>query len=297
MRRLLNRLPITQIKIFFGRMLYRIVHLVYRTDRHIIVRNGIKYEVDLSEGMELSVFLFGHFQKHVSQNKYLSLPPDGTIFDVGANSGIMSLQFAKLVPAGKVYSFEPTFYAFSKLKRNIELNPELAKRIVTVQSFVSSSTSQKPGIKAYASWKVGGAIEGVRHRIHGGVEKSAGGIAAVSLDDFCEQEKIQRLDFIKIDTDGHELEVLKGGKKIIGRFNPLIIFELGIYVMDEREIDFSDYFEFFDSLAYSLFNSKNLKEINIHNYRKHVPLKGTIDILAVSNTRNVKRKSLLFNSV
>ena len=290
MRRLINRLPITQIKMFFGRILYRIVHLVYRTDRHIIVRNRIKYEVDLSEGIDLSMFLFGQFQKHVSQCKYLSLPQDGIIFDVGANSGMMSLQFAKLVPAGKVYSFEPTFYAFSKLKKNIELNPGLAKRIVAVQSFVSSSTSQKPHIKAYASWKVGGTVEGVRHRVHGGIEKSAEGTAAVSLDDFCEQEKIERLDFIKIDTDGHELEVLKGGKKVIGRFNPTIIFELGIYVMDERGIDFSDYLEFFDSLTYSLFNSKNFRKINTHNYRKHIPLNGAIDILAVSDTRSIKRK-------
>jgi len=260
---------------------------VYRTDRHIIVRNRIKYEVDLSEGIELSIFLFGQFQKHVSHNKYLSLPQDGIIFDVGANSGMMSLQFAKLVPAGKVYSFEPTFYTFSKLKRNIELNPEFAKRIVAVQSFVSSSTSEKADIKAYASWKVGGVVEGVRHRVHGGIEKSAEGTAAVSLDDFCERERIERLDFIKIDTDGHELEVLKGGKKVIGKFNPPIIFELGIYIMNERGIDFSDYLEFFDSLAYSLFNSKNFRKINTHNYRKHIPLKGTIDILAVSNAGNL----------
>jgi len=175
MRRLINRLPMTRIRIFLGRILYRIVHLVYWTDRRVIIRNGIKYEVDLSEGMDLSTFLFGQFQKHVSHNKYLPLPQDGIIFDIGANSGMMSLQFAKFVPAGKVYSFEPTFYVFSKLKRNMELNPELAKRIVAVQSFVSSSTSQKPDIKAYASWKVGGTVEGVRHRIHGGVGKSAEG--------------------------------------------------------------------------------------------------------------------------
>ena len=291
MRRLINRLPITRIKMFLGRILYRMVHLVYWTDRRIIVRSGIKYEVDLSEGIDLSMFLFGQFQKHVSHNKYLSLPQDGIIFDVGANSGMMSLQFAELVPAGKVYSFEPTFYAFSKLKRNMELNSGLAERIVAVQSFVSSSTSQKPDIKAYASWKVGGTVEGVRHRIHGGVGKSAEGVAAVSLDDFCEQEKIERLDFIKIDTDGHELEVLKGGEKVIGRFNPPIIFELGIYAMNERGIDFSDYLEFFGSLSYSLFNSKNFREINIHNYRKHLPLNGAIDVLALSGSASLKRKT------
>lgn len=284
MKRLINRLPITQIKIFFARILYRVVHLIYREDRRIIVRNGIKYEIDLSEVIDLSMFLSGNFQKHVSQNKRLSLPQDAIIFDVGANSGMMTLQFAKLVPLGKVYSFEPTFYAFSKLKKNLELNPELAERIVAIQSFVSSSKSEEPSIKAYASWKVGGTIKGVKHRVHGGIAKSTDGIGAVSLDDFCKQNEIKRLDFIKIDTDGHELEVLKGAQKVISKFSPIIIFEVGIYVMEERNIDFSDYLKFFDFLNYSLFNSKNLKEINTNNYHKHIPLKGTIDILATSNT-------------
>jgi FkbM family methyltransferase len=202
---------------------------------------------------------------------------------VGANFGAMTLPFAKLVPLGKVYAFEPTFYAFSKLKKNLELNPELSQRVVPVQSFVSSNTSQGSHLKAYASWKVVSSTEGPRHRIHGGIPKPADGIPAVSLDDFCRQNGIERLDFIKIDTDGHELEVLKGAQKVIDKFKPVIIFEVGIYVMEEANIDFSEYLNFFGFLNYSLFNSTGLKEITENNYYKYIPAKGTIDILAVPN--------------
>jgi FkbM family methyltransferase len=285
MKRLINRLPLTQIKLILGRILYHAVHLICRSDKRTIVRNGITYEIDLSEGIELSVFLFGSFQRHVSRNRYTSLPGDAVIFDVGANSGMISLQFAKLVPQGRVYAFEPTFYAFSKLKRNLELNPGLAKRVVAVQSFVSSSTLEKHDIKAYASWKVAGITDGIKHRIHGGVEKSTEGIGAVSLDDFCEQHKVARLDFMKIDTDGYELEVLKGAGKVISRFSPVIIFETGVYAMNERGLDFSDYIEFFNTRPYSLFNSINLKKINARNYDRYIPLKATIDILAVPDTK------------
>jgi len=282
-KRLINKLPITRIKILFARLIYQILHLVYPDDRRIIGRGGIKYEIDLSEGIDLSIFLFGGFQKHVSQNKRLSLPGDAVIFDVGANFGAMTLPFAKLVPLGKVYAFEPTFYAFSKLKKNLELNPELSQRVVPVQSFVSSNTSQGSHLKAYASWKVVSSTEGPRHRIHGGIPKPADGIPAVSLDDFCTQNGIERLDFIKIDTDGHELEVLKGAQKVIDKFKPVIIFEVGIYVMEEANIDFSEYLNFFGFLNYSLFNSTGLKEITENNYYKYIPAKGTIDILAVPN--------------
>jgi len=281
MRRLFNRLPITRIKMVVARILYRAVRLVLRRDQRIITRKGIRYEIDLSEGIDLSVFLFGNFQKHVASNKRLSLREDAVIFDVGANFGVMTLQYAKLAPLGKVYSFEPTHYAFSKLKRNLQLNPELGERIVAVQSFISSRTSANTDIKAYASWKVGGTVQDVKHGVHGGIAKPAQGIGAVSIDDFCEKEGIERVDFIKIDTDGHELEVLKGAEKVIARFRPTIIFEVGLYVMEEKNVDFSEYLNFFGFLDYSLFNSSNLRKIDANNYRKYIPSKGTIDILAL----------------
>lgn len=287
MKKFINQLPLTRMKLFLAGILYRIVHLLYRSDKRTIVRGGIKYEIDLSEAIDLSIFLFGSFQKHIHKNKYFSFSRDAVVLDVGANVGVMSLQFARLAPLGKVYSFEPTHYAFSKLQKNIELNPELSKRIVPIQSFVSSSTIQSPNIAAYASWKIAGKIEDARHQVHGGSVKTADGIAAVSLDDFCTRNEFARLDFIKIDTDGHELEVLKGAEKIIHKFNPVIIFEIGIYIMNEKGIKFSDYSEFFESLNYSLFNSTNLKKINTDNYLKHIPLKGTIDILAVSKTQKI----------
>src|SRR3954463_13566078 len=121
----INKLPITQIKIFFAKILYRATRLFYHKNIQLIKRGGINYEVDLSEGIELSLYLFGNFQKHVTQNAFLTINEDFTIIDIGANVGLMTLQFAQLVPKGKVYSFEPTFYALERLKKNLSLNEEL----------------------------------------------------------------------------------------------------------------------------------------------------------------------------
>ena len=97
------------------------------------------------------------------------------------------------------------------------------------------------------------------------------------MDIFCEEKEIKRLDFIKIDTDGHELEVLKGARKVITKFRPTIIFEAGLYLMEEENINFSDYLKFLGSLDYSLFTSSNLREIDAENYCNYIPSKGTID--------------------
>jgi FkbM family methyltransferase len=281
MKRLTNRLPLTRIKLFVAGIIYRALHFVLHKDKRIICRGGITYEADLSEAVDLSMFLFGKFQKHVSSSRYVNVPADAIIFDVGANFGIMSLQYARIVPQGRVYAFEPTHYAFSHLKRNLELNPGLSGHIVPVQTFVSSVSSEETDIRAYSSWKVTSEAKNQKHNVHGGTIQSAEGVGAVSLDDFCGKNGISRLDFIKIDTDGYEYEVFKGARQTIAEFKPDIIFEIGLYVMKEKGITFKHYADFFISLGYSMYNSSNFKYIDSENFREHIPEKGTIDILAI----------------
>jgi hypothetical protein len=69
--------------------------------------------------------------------------------------------------------------------------------------------------------------------------------------------------------------------KTIAGAKPEIIFELGQYVMKERGIDFVDYYQFFQSLHYRLSDAATNKPITLGNYKKMIPAKGTIDVLAV----------------
>ena len=271
----------TRAKMLLARWLYRILHVIYREDRRTIVRNAIRYEIDLREGIDLALFFFGNFQKHVVENKYVRIPQDAVIFDVGANMGSMALQFAKTYPTGRVYAFEPTHYAFAKLKRNVSLNPALGQRMTTIQCFLSDKTDEEHNISAYASWKVGGpSLQANHHPIHQGTIKFAEGIGAVTMDDFCSKELIKRLDLIKIDTDGHELEVLRGAERTIRKLKPIIIFEVMDCLMRERGVKFPEYLTFFDHLGYRLFDSKNLKNINIKNH-KRLFVKDYIEVLAI----------------
>ena len=119
------------------------------------------------------------------------------------------------------------------------------------------------------------------HPIHLGEAKSTEGVSSITIDDFFKKNDILKLDFIKIDTDGYEYEVFKGAKNTIAKFKPKIIFEIGIYLMEERGIDFSIYSNYFNSLNYQLFNSKTAEILTLNNYKNHIPEKGTIDIAAV----------------
>ena len=234
---LLNRLPITRMKLFIARVLYRMLTILLRQDQRYIRRDGINYKVDLTEGIDISIFLFGNFQSHITQNRYFSLPNDAIVFDIGANIGNMAFKFAQLVQKGCVYAFEPTNYAFNKFKINLALNPELSSRIVPLQLFVSEHSVNKHKIKAYSSWRIDGKYTNA-HPLHGGIIKSAESVPAITIDDFCREREIPRVNLIKIDTDGYEYSILRGAQKSLGKSLPYIIFEIGIYVMEERGISF-----------------------------------------------------------
>jgi FkbM family methyltransferase len=288
MVRLIRKLPLSRFKLAIARVLYRCVHLFLRDNCRIVERRAIRYELDLSEGFDLSVLLFGDFQRHVAQCKYLDLPTNAVVFDVGANFGIMSLRYSKIVERGHVHAFEPTDSAFAKLKRNLELNPELAKRVTANQVFVSSQSSDQPNLQAYSSWKVNGKARTKTHPVHGGTLQSADNIPAITLDDYCVKQGLKRVDFIKIDTDGHELEVLRGARHTIAKHHPAIIFEVGAYVMKERGIMFDHYLAFFEELGYELIDSKSGRSITRKNHYGQIPLKSTIDVLCCWQTMSLK---------
>jgi hypothetical protein len=90
----LHRLPMTRVKLWVTRGLYHAVKIFLRNDHRRIRCEGIWYEVDLSKGLELSLFLFGNFQGHVLKAGLFHVPTGAVIFGIGANIGSMALQFA-----------------------------------------------------------------------------------------------------------------------------------------------------------------------------------------------------------
>lgn len=270
----------TRIRIAVARALYFLLRVLPGKNKRIIQRSGVFYEVDLSEGIDLSLFLFGNFQSYVIQNKYFALEKDAIVFDVGANVGSMALRFAQVASEGQVYAFEPTDYAFKKLHRNLSLNPKLAERISPVQQFLSDRSKSEPQIQAYASWKVDGSAKN-SHPLHGGTIKPAESVAAITLDDFCVRNQIQRLDLIKIDTDGHEYRVLSGAHETVKKYRPYIIFEIGGYVLEEQHLGFEHFNKYFRALNYTLRNAKNGKKITLQNFSNHIPLRATTDVIAI----------------
>ena len=112
--------------------------------KQLLSRSSINWNLDLSEGIDLSIYIFGSFQNDVSSSilklvkKIVKNNNDKINFiDVGSNIGDKSLFFARNllnqnIQNFQVYSIEPTEFALNKQKKNLSLNKKFYKKLVYI---------------------------------------------------------------------------------------------------------------------------------------------------------------------
>jgi FkbM family methyltransferase len=270
----------TAKKLFIAGVIYRILRLLGFSRYQEIERQNVRYYVDLSEGIDLSLFLFGSFQAHVLNEDLMpQFPADAIFLDVGANIGTISLSMAQRYPEATVIAVEPTHYAFKKLEKNIALNPGFEGRVRAIQSFLGAELSDDSSFIAYSSWKVDGSKDESQNEIHLGVEKESTQ-KQLTIDKLLELESVDRLDFIKIDTDGYELEVLRGGQKLLAEHKPCIVFELSIDIQSSVGHNYKEFEELLYPLGYEFYNTANGRKLSEGILREEVPRNGSIDVIA-----------------
>jgi FkbM family methyltransferase len=240
----------TKTKIGFAKFIYRCLRLAGFSQHRVISRNGVRFDADLAEGIDLSLFLFGSFQKWVIDGTLLPHKDDFCAIDIGANIGAICLPLAARHTRARVIAVEPTDHAFKRLQRNIELNPELQPRIHTVQAFVGDGSNNSASMVAYPSWRLDNT-DGIRHEVHLG-EAHEVTCPTISIDGLAQQQALDHLDFIKIDTDGHEMDILKGAKQTLQRWRPTVVFEFCFYENEKRGYTFDDFTAYFRELNYEI---------------------------------------------
>lgn len=166
-------------------------------------------ERDCIQGSMRAMQDYWDMQAHIKINMFLR--DNATILDIGANIGSHTLYWAKERQAKKIYSFEPFKRMFDILKKNIELN-SLEDVITPYNIGLSDEVINASPIEVFES-NLGGTH----------FTKNKDGDALFKpLDSFDFEE---RIDLIKIDVEGHEVEVLKGALNTIKKHIPIIVIE------------------------------------------------------------------------
>jgi FkbM family methyltransferase len=148
------------------------------------------------------------------------LRPGMTVLDIGANAGIYALTAAAHVgPSGHVIAFEPSAREREQLTRHLALN-----RLANVRIEATALGASDGDTEFYVA---DAAESGFNSRKPAaGLSVAAARVPMCRLDTYAARTALGRVDFVKIDVEGGEYDVLVGGEQLFRRTRPPILIEI-----------------------------------------------------------------------
>jgi FkbM family methyltransferase len=181
----------------------------------LIDRNGIRMRVDISD--YIGHYYFYGFKQLAEESLFSLCGKHAQVLDVGANIGTTLLRLAQNAYEGKVVGFEPDPINFLSCSQNLSLNDFSHARVV---NFGLGSEEASVDLETRSFGNRGG------NRISTSDSPTGVKVRIRKLDNIFPELRMERLDLIKIDVEGYELRVLKGGAKVIGTFRPILFIEV-----------------------------------------------------------------------
>jgi FkbM family methyltransferase len=191
-----------------------------RQDLVIRDREGSVFLVpSLAEPIALHLFADGVYESEVAAFLQDHLRPGGVFVDVGANIGVFTLLAARRVgPAGKVIAVEASPRVFSYLEHNVRANGLTNVSL----KHTAASHQESPGVPFYDA--------PLDHFGMGALSPQFNAqptpVRARKLDAILAEEKLGRVDLMKLDVEGFEADVFRGASQLLAAETPpLIVFE------------------------------------------------------------------------
>jgi len=164
-----------------------------------------------------------------------------TVFDVGANEGQSAREFLRHFPAAKIFSFEPTPATFQSLKSLAGSEPRLTAvnqalgetpgKVSFNENAFHQTNSILPSNRQGEEY-VGPAVTEHQRKIE---------VEMTTLDAFCRQTSVERIDLLKVDVQGFELSVLKGAQETLAaRRIGCLVLEISFIPLYQNQATFHD---------------------------------------------------------
>ena len=165
--------------------------------------------------------------------------------DIGANIGITTIWMAK--NSNKVYSFEPEQNNIKRFQDNLEANN------ISNVTLIQKAVSDKKGKLEL------NILESHGHHSLGKVTTSkiigSQPVEVVTLNEFCNENNIDIVDFLKVDVEGFEIEVFEGAKELfVNKLIRIVAFEISEVPLKSLNKSEQEIFKFFKSVNYEIQN-------------------------------------------
>jgi FkbM family methyltransferase len=184
-----------------------------------------RFEVEGDDGY------MAHVQKCFEPNTVALLrsccAEDARVLDVGANIGMTSLALSRLCGKGRVVAIEPVRRTFEFLQRNLST---AGVANVAAFNFAAGSADVSLPMQANLGFLAGAFVSdkcNVEAKDH-----FRETVRVKTLDGEFPSFSLERLDFMKIDVEGFELEVLRGAEGLLKRFQPTVLLEMNHWCLN-----------------------------------------------------------------
>ena len=190
--------------------------------------------------------IFIHCLPHIGNNP--------TVFDIGAHKGHYTSFVKEACPSAVVYLFEPNADLAATIKHDNVHNVAVSDGVYKILFHQCGSKNDE--------------LSSVYEReVFNDLETSAIEVPAITIDYFLEEKKIEIVDFVKIDVEGAELDVLNGAIKsmTLKKIKFLQVEYGGTYL--DAGIKFTDVIKFVNLVGYRVYEKTNIwREVTIQNF-------------------------------
>lgn len=205
---------------------------------------GYPIELYFAPSGVMATFVLKQYEYRKTKPEIKAEPGDYVI-DGGGCWGDTALYFAHTVgKEGKVFTFEFASDSLEVFNRNLELNPVLSERIQLVQRALWNKSEE------VIEYSPNGPGTSLAMKPQNKTQQDSAQATTISIDDFVRERNLPRVDFVKMDIEGAELNALKGAEETIRSFRPKLA--ISIYHRDTDFVDIPEYLNRLD-LGYEFY--------------------------------------------
>jgi len=235
-------------------------------DNDYLPNRNLKFLLNTKEFIGWNILFNGEYESNTN-NLLLKLVKQGdVIIEAGANNGSETILFGSIVgKKGKVYAFEPVPHIIKRLKINAILNDfdniidivpnALGNKADDIKFYISDLTIANQGMSSKFNYAL------AKHFIY---------IKQITLDQFFSEKQLERFDFLKMDVQGGELDLLEGGLESIRKFKPIILTEAATEELKSAGKSIKDLWIKLNELGYNIFycSGKTIERLSNENSLK-----------------------------
>lgn len=186
---------------------------------------------------------------------------DFICFDIGCCHGSYARLLTKY--SNQVYAFEAEKENFRYLKE-VMRQKNLKIYNLAISNKNSTSILYIPKFKDKKNSAMSSLNKGYKKNLKNSIKFISQKVKSVTLDNFVRKNNINKVDFIKIDVEGHELPVLKNSKLILSKYKPIFMIE----ILKDGKKKYRKVFQFMKRYNYSSFylSRKTIKFVKCSHY-------------------------------